>query len=260
MKILILFAILSFSTSAFAGELHRYDQCMALAQSNPKLAFEQATAWRMEKVAITASAVPAMHCQAVALVGLGQAARAGGLLDAAATALGNPPKNSALAGQIWAQSGNAWLLAEDSLRAEQRLTRALGFLPPADKERAAALIDRARARVDRADKGQLPWKLIQDDLALAHTINPTDAVPLLLSATAHRRAGEHKLALGDIEKAAALAPDNSDVLLERGVERAQAQNVKGAVADWQQVANQNKNSDTAKRAKAYLLQVEGPEK
>lgn len=253
---MILFLLMTTTAPAMADDLHRYDQCMSLAQTNPKLAFEHATAWRMEKTTISAGAVPAMHCQAVALVAMGEAARAGGLLDAAATALGNPPKNPTLAGQIWAQSGNAWLLADDSLRAEQRLTRALALLQATDKEHAAALIDRARARVDRADKGQLPWALIQDDLAAAHAINPTDAIPLLLSATAHRRAGEQKLASGDIEKALALAPDNSDIMLERGVERAQLQDINGAVADWHKVANQTKNPDAAKRAKAYLLQVE----
>ncbi len=232
--------------AAPAGDTQRYSACISQVKAAPEAALERATGWRAD-----GGGVPAMHCQALALIELGNPARAAGVLDAAAQALGPEPKAKGFAGDIWAQAGNAWLLAGDSGRAIARLTTALGLLPESGEGRVNALVDRARAFAD-----QTGWEQVIADLNRAAELAPSNADVFLLRATAKRRSGDLGGARSDIEMAGSLAPDNVDVLVERGISRAQSQALDGALADWRKVVERAPGSDQAKVAQGYLSQLE----
>jgi tetratricopeptide (TPR) repeat protein len=229
-----------------ASDNQRYQNCLLLAKAAPDKALDMATGWRAE-----GAGVPAMHCQALALIEQGNAQRGAGVLDAAANALGPEPKNQGFAGQLWAQAGNGWLLAGDNRRAVERLTTALGLLPDSGTLRINTLIDRARAYGDTQD-----WEKAISDLNRAATLAPANAEVFLLRATAKRRTGDLAGAHTDIEAAATLAPDDADVLVERGISNAQSQKIEAALADWRKVVALAPQSDQAKVALGYLSQLE----
>ena len=223
----------------------RYDRCIALARKQPTVALEQATAWRAE-----GGGPAAMHCQAIALIEQGNPLKAAGVLDAAANAIGPQPKSTGFAAALWAQAGNAWLLAGDAARAENRLTTALTLLPPAGDARVNVLIDRARTRAERTD-----WPAVIADLDEAAKLAPSSATVFLLRATARRRTGDLAAARSDILMAGTLAPDNVDILVERGISHAQSQQLEAALADWRRVIALAPQSDQAKIARGYLDQL-----
>jgi tetratricopeptide (TPR) repeat protein len=239
------FAVLLIAATS-ASDQQRYQNCLALAKSTPDKALDMATGWRAE-----GGGVPAMHCQALALIEQGNAQRGAGVLDAAAQALGPEPKSKGFAGQLWAQSGNAWLLAGDNSRAVARLTTSLGLLPDTGEARTNALIDRARAYADTQN-----WDKTIADLNSAAVLNPSSADVFLLRATAKRRTGDLGGAHTDIAMAGTLAPDNIDVLVERGISNAQSQKIDAALADWRKVVALAPQSDQAKVARGYLSQLE----
>jgi tetratricopeptide (TPR) repeat protein len=234
-----------------AAKPDRYSQCLSLARTSPEAALEQATIWRSE-----GGKVPAMHCQAVALIEQGNPSKAAGVLDAAAQAMGAADKKlGVMAGEIWAQAGNAWLLAGDTQRAETRLTTALGLLPDKGDARVNALIDRARARSESTD-----WPTVIEDLDTAARLAPSNATIFLLRATAKRRSGDLGGARTDILMAGTLAPDNVVVLVERGISHAQSQQLPAAFQDWHKVIVLAPDSDEAKIARGYLDQLEPKQK
>ncbi len=237
--------LLLWLAAAGTSDSARYQSCLAQVKVAPGKALDMATGWRAD-----GGGVPAMHCQALALIEQGNPQRGAAVLDAAATALGPQPKAKGFAGQLWAQAGNGWLLAGDNARAVSRLTTALGLLPDSGEPRTNALIDRARAYAD-----QSAWGKVIADLNSAASLAPSNADVFLLRATAKRRSGDLGGAHTDIEMAGTLAPDNVDVLVERGISNAQSQNIDAALADWRQVVKLAPGSDQAKIAAGYLNQL-----
>jgi tetratricopeptide (TPR) repeat protein len=246
MRLFFVILPLTLIAAAPALDSQRYQTCLALVKSTPDKALNMATGWRAE-----GGGVPAMHCQALALIEQGNAQRGAGVLDAAAEALGPQPKSKGFAGQLWAQAGNGWLLAGDNSRAVARLTTALGLLPDASEQRTYALVDRARAYADMQS-----WDKVIADLDSAAVAAPSNADVFLLRATAKRRTGDLAGARSDIQTAGTLAPDNVDVLIERGVSHAQSQQIDAALADWRRVVALSPGSDQAKVAQGYLKQLE----
>ncbi len=175
----------------------RYDSCVALTKKQPQLAYDQASGWRADR-----GGAAAMHCQALALLELGQPVRAATVLDAAAEAMEGTPF---IAADMHAQAGNAWLLAGDAKRATARFTWALDLLPAALPSRADVLIDRARAYASLEDKS----KTIAD-LAAALTLAPKNIEALLLRAEAYLSMGDKTRALSDIATARSLPMDADD--------------------------------------------------
>ncbi len=245
MRLLLACLALSSLAAAPAGDNQRYQSCMALVKTASEKALDSATAWRTE-----GGGVPAMHCQALALIEQGNAQRGAGVLDAAANMLGPQSKSDITAAALWAQAGNGWLLAGDDDRAIARLTTALGLLPTRGEARVNALVDRARAYADKKN-----WDNSISDLNSAATLSPANADVLLLRATAKRRKGDLDGARTDIVMAGTLAPDNVDVLVERGISHAQSQQIDAALADWRKVLVLAPGSDQAKIAQGYLSQL-----
>lgn len=237
---------------AWADEGERYDACMAIVRQEPERALEQATAWRAD-----GGAVPAMHCQAMALIELGQPARAGAVLDAAreqmqGSTASSPTRQraSALAAMLAAQAGNAWMLAGEPAKARDRLSQAITLYDAQSPYRTEALIDRARAAAELKD-----WDAAIKDLTEALATAPDRVDALLFRATARRHSGDLDGALTDIAQAATLTPQDADVLYERGAIKAAQGKLDEARADWRQSA-QAADSPAAQRALAALKQLD----
>lgn len=216
----------------------RYQQCIALTKTNAQGAYNQALAWHS-----AGGGSSAEHCGALALVQLGRYVEAAPKLDALAQQLGSKP---ALRAQLYDQAGNAWLLAEDALRAETAFSNAL-TLAGRDVD---VLADRARARAMRKD-----WFGAETDLSAALAVDPDRSDLLVLRASARHAAGKKAPARADIDRALDIFPNYGDALVERGAMKFEDGDTKGAYADWQQVIKLAPKSRAAALAGEYLSQT-----
>lgn len=216
----------------------RYQQCIALTKTNAQGAYNQALAWHS-----AGGGSSAEHCGALALVQLGRYVEAAPKLDALAQQLGSKP---ALRAQLYDQAGNAWLLAEDALRAETAFSNALTF---AGRD-VDVLADRARARAMRKD-----WFGAETDLSTALAVDPDRSDLLVLRASARHAGGKKAPARADIDRALDIFPNYGDALVERGAMKFEDGDTKGADADWQQVIKLAPKSRAAALAGEYLSQT-----
>ena len=193
--------------------------CLQQAATAPEIARESALAWEAE-----GGGAAALHCQAVALIGLGDYARAAAILeDLANTIPGATPDDRAA---VLGEAGNAWILADDMPRAVAAFDAAIALVP----ESVALRIDRALALALAGDL----WAAI-DDLNAAEDLAPGRADLLIFRATAYRLLEVYDLALADLERALEVAPGNPEAWLERGMVRRLTGDDAGARADWLQV-------------------------
>lgn len=200
-------------------EAREYAACMKLTRNDPKAAHDSALAWRKKN-----GGDAAVHCIAVALLGLGQSSQAARML--AELADRTDAKRPDLRAGLLGQAANAWIVADRPQTAEALLTDALA-LQPRDAE---LLIDRSVARMAQGKT----WEAM-DDLNAALDRAPDRAEALTLRASVWRRLKTLDLAQKDIEKALALKIDYPDALLERGLIHKARGNLDGARADWLKV-------------------------
>lgn len=216
-----------------------YRRCLDKAQRAPADALLEAEAW-----ARRGGGVAALHCLGVAQAGSKQPAEGARTLEAAAEAASKP----ALAAELLAQAGNAWLLASRPAEARAALSRAIALVMAEPERHAEILIDRARAAASVQD-----WPACIADLRSAARELPKRADIWLLLATAQRRAGDTAGAAGAVEQAFALDPGDPAIRLERGNARARAGDMDGARKDWQAaVDNAARDPDSASLARQNL--------
>ena len=226
-----------------ADEPDRYKNCVLLVTVRPAEAMEGALAW-----AQAGGAVPARHCIALALQALGDYRPAARGFHKLAVELEHAPAD--IVAKLYAQAGNAWLLANQPKTARVAFDKALDLTP----EDADLLIDRALAFADIEN-----YQAAIEDLsaAISHAPERTDA--WVLRATAYRRLGDHDHAGADIAEALTRDPANADGLLERGVLTLEAGNVGAARSDFAAVLVTAPDSPAAELARNYLDQLDDPE-
>ena len=212
-----------------------YQQCAALAKSDPQAAYNRALAWHRGGGGSSAE-----HCGALALVQLGRYEEAAPKLDALAQQTGI---TSAQRAQIYDQAGNAWLLAENAGRAELSFSNALAFAA----RDVDVLADRARARAMRKN-----WSGAEADLTSALGLDNARADLRVLRASARHAGGKKAEARADIDSALAIFPNYGDALVERGAMKFEDGDAKGAEADWNQVVKLSPKSRAAALAGEYL--------
>jgi len=202
-----------------SAEAREYAACMALARRDPKAAHESALAWQKK-----GGGDAAVHCVAVALLGLGRYDQVGPMMEelAARTDMTRVKLKAGLLGQ----AANAWLISGQPKRADKLLSEAL-LLLPRDVE---LLLDRSIAR---AALGHY-WEAL-DDLNEALERQPDRVDALTFRASAWRHVDALDLAADDIAGALKRRPDNPDSLLERGLIRKARGDRAGARADWLRV-------------------------
>jgi tetratricopeptide (TPR) repeat protein len=222
-----------------AVEADHYERCMALARSDPEAGRDMAQRWRVE-----GGAHPAEHCEAVALIGLGQYPEAARRLEALADGMAKAPAD--LRAEVLGQAGQAWLLAGDTAKAHAVLSQAVAIAP----DDLDLLTDRAAAA---GALGKSEEALADLDRVLAK--DPRRADALTFRASAKRALGRLDAALADADAALKLAPRSPDALLERGNVLGMKGDAKGARRDWEQAAKLAPASAAAAAAKANLARL-----
>jgi len=229
--------------AAAAEAVADYSQCVALAQRNPALAEERASAWQNE-----GGGAAAIHCSALALTALKRYAEAARKLDALARdkAIGNGTDRAALLDQ----AGNAWLLAGLGNNAVQSFSAGL-VQDPNDIDIRA---DRARARAMQQD-----WAGAEADLSAALLKDQNRVDLLVLRASARWALNLKADAATDILRALALYPDYPAALVERGRMKYEAGDKNGARSDWKKAAASG-TGDAAEAARRNLAALDAESK
>ncbi len=236
----------------------RYRDCLARALRDPDHALDLAFRWQTD-----GGGLPAAHCIAVALVTMGHpdvaADRLSDMLSRLRRGeglpwdpLGGPRSVNALAAGLYAQLGNARLLADDPERAIDAFTRALAIIPAGHLDLEQQLyIDRARAE---GILRRFPAAIA--DLDRAEAIDPEVADIYVLRASAHRALGRFSKAADDLARARTLKPDWPLLWLEEANLNAMKGDMKAARALWVEIASRWPESAEAAAARRNLARFD----
>ncbi len=221
------------------GERHM--NCLKEVERDPNYGMQLAEDW------VKASGgAAARHCLAVAEAEIGDPSKAA--RDFAAIAQDLPDDRWGDVGQLWAQAGHAWLLAEEPDKALEAFDLAVEYRP----NDAGLHADRG---VTRALVKNYGGAVTDFTRALDLAGNHPDY--LLYRATAYRYLDELELGLADLDLAISTAPDFAEAYLERGTQRAITGDDVGAAADFQAVLDIAPKGDLAPLAAKGLSQVTG---
>ena len=202
-----------------SAEAREYSACMRLAKARPAEARQSALAWRTR-----GGGNPALHCVAVALLGLGQYSQSAHMMEELAA--NSAPDRPDLRAGLLAQAANGWIIAGRPQTAAKLLGDAL-VLQPVNID---FMIDRSIAF---ASLGKY-WDAL-DDLNRAVERAPDRIDALTFRASAWRRVEALDLARQDIDAVLIARPDNPDALLERGLIHKALGDRDAARADWLKV-------------------------
>ena len=226
------------------AEGSEYDRCLSMLASDPEGANGYAEAWES-----AGGGEGAVHCHALAQIGLGNAQTGAEIMENLAN---TSHDDNASRASLFGQAGQAWMIAGDTNRAYAAATLALS-LDPDDPD---LLVDHAvtAATLER-------HKEAVQDLDRALEIEPRRADALVYRAAAERHLDHLDLAQDDVDRALALDSDNADALLERGIIRQRQGDEAGARADWERAMALAPNTATSDLAEQNLALLEaGPER
>ena len=218
--------------------LDSYEACLALVQSDPAKALDEARAW-----ADGGGGPPARHCGCLALEQAGHYAEAAQCLEALAPGRGAGDRDTQA--EILAQAGNAWILQHEGQKAYDALSRALA-LTPDDPD---MLFDRARAAVLAED-----FYAARDDLdhVIPRAMGSLRLQALILRSDAKRELGDLTGARKDAEAAVNQQPDNAAAHVERGIDRYLQGDKSGGRGDWEEAVRLAPNTPAALDAQSLL--------
>lgn len=212
-----------------------YRACLALAAEAPEQALEKAG--RFEGLG---GGVAARHCRAAAWAAMGKSEAAASLLEQLAQ---ESRASAVIKASLLRQAARAWMDAGQVERVQGVLNAALS-LAPGDP---GLLEDRALVKAEGGDF----WGAV-DDLNGALEAQPDRLSALVLRAAAYRRLEALDLARTDMDRAAGLAPQAPDVLLERG-HLALAEDRRGEARDlWMGLLRRYPDTPVAAAARAAL--------
>lgn len=217
-----------------------YQACMALAESEPRKAYESGLAWFE-----AGGGFAARHCIAVALLHLGQFAEAAARLERLASDMG--PTERRLLVDVLVHAAQAWYLAGRPDKALKLQSAVIEIFP----DDADLRIDRAVTLMEmRNFKGAL------DDLDGAVARDGRNRRALLYRAVVRRELDRLGEARADIDRAIALDPDDPEVLLERGILRQLDGDLEGARADWLRASAIAGDGPTGEAARARIEEMD----
>lgn len=239
--------------AAFGAEISadaaHYQRCVLQVAQNPSAALEAAQSWEAQD-----GGGPAGHCEALALLALKRPDDAAVRLEALAIAPGD--YDTSLRADLYAQAGNAWLVAGKPDKAMDDLSSAIARASEASiaaNTLAIYYCDRARAQLLRNERVEA-----LSDLDRSIALAPT-ALALTLHARLRRQAKDGRGATADLSRALALDPDFTEAILERGRLAAMNGDAKSARADFLKVVTMEKDGDLADAARQEIaaLDVKG---
>ncbi|WP_417459452.1 hypothetical protein [Kordiimonas sp.] len=202
---------------AQAGDEERYGACVTLAERVPDKAINIALAWQAEE-----GGVPARHCEALALFHLKEyaeaAARMMKIADDMRVGKEMPVRggkrlvaNAGLLADMYGQAANAWLLADEIVRAEDAIEVALALVPHGSSQGRELMVD--RARIAAADQD---YELALQDLEAVLQLDTNRTDILVLIASAARGVGNFGRADEALKAYFKSYPDSPAGLLELG--------------------------------------------
>lgn len=218
----------------------QYAACMVLVEQNASDALESAVAWEKQ-----GGGDAAQHCQARALIGLGQYEDAGVLLERIAETM--PQVKAPIASEVFAQAAYAWGLAGKMERALHDLNQGL-MLQPRNGE---LLIDRAMLY---GQNGMYFEAL--DDLNAAADLLPGRPDIYAYRASAYISLSQLDLAADNLDQALTIAPDYPQALLERGKLRLLQGDKDGARKDLLRVLEIAPKTEVAGAAQQQLEKLD----
>jgi len=266
--IFFLIAIITFLIStAFAmeDEPQKYQICMSLAQSpEPEKqaeAVQYAEDWIFGGRAGFAGGVPAGHCKALALLGLGQPEAAAQLLEKLVEDLAisakydfrMKQKNDQLTLELYLQAALAWKVAKDYDKSYLAYSSALSSIKPGSR----LMTNRALLHALYLERGTLQilrrqYKAAIEDITLAIEQDERDFVGFLQRAKAYRKRQHFLKARLDLRQAMILAPEHRDILLEQGILHRASGNKSAAQLTWQKILTLYPESEHADLAQENL--------
>jgi tetratricopeptide (TPR) repeat protein len=213
-----------------------YDRCLVEARRDPEIAYAKALSW-LE----VGGGLPARHCAAVAMVGMGDHAEAATRLERLAEDV--PAEDTVIRAGLLAQAAQAWNLTGRLDRAEEIQTRLLGLFPNDPQLR----VDRALVRMQAGRT----WEAV-DDLNISLSAEPDNPEVLLFRAAAYRYLDAMELARSDVDRALEIDPKRPEAWLERGILKHLDGDLEGAAQDWSEVLKLDPNGPTDNAARAHL--------
>ena len=150
---------------------------------------------------------------------------------------------------LWAQSGNSWLAAEEPAKARAAFDAALASTALSPAMRGEIHLDRARAGVALNDLAGA-----RTDLDKGLELVPADPFAWYLSAALALREQALPRAQKDVAQAMKLAPDDPDVLLLACNVAAASGEADAAHGFYERLIKSAPTSDAAKRAQAVLAE------
>ena len=201
---MIFLLALAAAAAAPTADEARFENCVAMIDSDPVKAIDLASTWQLQ-----GGGVLARQCAGLAY---GAQQR----WQSAATAFEGAARLAETTGDgraaiLWVQAGNAALAGNDPAKARGFLDAALARGQLIGDAGGEAHLDRARALAALGD-----LKAARVDLDTALKLVPADPLGWLLSATLARKMQDLPRARTDIAEAAARSPDDASVALEAG--------------------------------------------
>ncbi len=241
-----------------AAQAARYRDCLETARRDPPAALAASAAWQAE-----GGGLAAKHCSAVALIDQGDYREGIARLNDIAEDLRlgrelpydplGPADARRLLADIYAQIGNAWLLAGDPSKAYTALSQGLAELPPDDdRARVELFIDRARALADTKD-----FDAALADLEKARSLAAARSDILLFMASAYRALGRLAEARDALARAIHLSGESPEAVLIRGTIAFAADDLEAARREWREVVTRWPGSAAARLAEARLEALAG---
>jgi tetratricopeptide (TPR) repeat protein len=225
---------------------NRFANCVALTESDPARALDEAGAWK-----IAGGGVLARQCEGLAYSSQKRWMPAALAFEQAARIAER--EQDGRAARLWVQAGNATLAGNDAARARAQFDAALASQTLTGAEAGEVHLDRARASVALKDDARARL-----DLDSAKKLVPQDPLAWLLSATLARRTGDLDRARADIAEAARLAPDEAAVAVEAGNIAMLSGATDAARTAWQAAVRASPDSQSGKAATTALKQLGTP--
>lgn len=255
--LLIISGVQASEPQASESQADKYQTCMGLVGSDAAAAVRYAEDWIFGAVS---GGVPAGHCKALGLLGLGKAKEAARLLeklveDMVLTGKADPAsgmKNAHLKVQLHAQAAQAWKEAGDFDKSYVAYSAALSGIQTGGFNQNDSLFHElylARGTLQIL-RGQ--YKSAIEDFTLALEKDSRQFEGFLQRAKAYRKSRAYLKARMDLRVADSLAPNHPGILLESGIlYREQGQNLE-ARRVWQKIIDRAADSDYADLARQNI--------
>jgi len=244
-----------FATDVVVPDEERYARCLDMTVRAPDKAINNALVWQTD-----GGGAPARHCEAVGLFHLGEYGEAAMRLELIAEDMrvgkGMPVRmeerlvaTAPMLADMYGQAANAWLLADEIVRAEDAIAVALSLTPKGSTQELDLKLDRARIFAADGD-----FEMALKDLEHIQAKDQGRMDILILIASAARGVSDYAKAEKAIDAYLAVFADDPAGHLERGNLYGAMGHLRAASQSWLKVLQLTEVGTDADAARANLEQ------